>query len=141
MQYLHVEVFVSNNISKVTNDRTIFRNPQFVRFSGQAFKSCHNDTSISDVTLMCKNNRQIRAHKLILASASKLLNDLIANTKGPGRVFKIDLSLQNMEIVIKAYIIYHHFNDDILYRVEMHISGLIESYLLFCNYLIRKSIL
>ena len=45
------------------------------------FSSLRLDADFSDVTLVCEDNQQIAAHKVILASSSHLIKEMLQNTK------------------------------------------------------------
>ena len=65
------------------------------------FKSFYKNTALFDITLVCNDNKTIKAHKLALASASTVMKDLITNNPLPGNVLKINVSSQNMKLILK----------------------------------------
>ena len=80
------------------NGKIVQTNPEVKSLSASAFRFCHRET---DITLMCKDNELLKAHKLILASSSKVFEDLILNQNGPGHVIKLEISLQNVELFLE----------------------------------------
>ena len=97
VEYLHVNGLNLNNSRSMDNGKIVQKNPE----QKSVFRSCHRETYFSDVTLMCQDNELIKAHKLILASSSKVLEDLIMNKKGQGHVIKLDISCQYLEILLE----------------------------------------
>ena len=48
-----------------------------------AFRDLRNDEALTDVTLVCEDGKQIKAHKVVLASTSPFFLDLLKRTKHP----------------------------------------------------------
>ena len=82
-------------------DSKMLKNKEFYNVSHQSFKSFYKNPALLDITLVCNDNKLIRAHKLILASASPHMKDLITNSSLPGHVLNINVTSQNMEIILK----------------------------------------
>ena len=78
----------------------LLKNHDFYNISHQLFKSFYKNTASFDITLVCNDNKIIKAHKLILASASTVMKDLIRNNTLPGYVLKINVSSQNMGTIL-----------------------------------------
>ena len=47
------------------------------------YKKLLDDTNFKDVTFVCADNKQVRAHKAILGSSSKVLNQMLAGNHHP----------------------------------------------------------
>ena len=54
------------------------------------------------MTIVCNNIKLIKAHKLVLSSASHVMNNLITNTTGPNCVLKMDISSHNIEVLLES---------------------------------------
>ena len=48
---------------------------------GVSYQEMRNDTEFFDVTLVCEGNKQILVHKVVLASSSVVLSDLLKSNK------------------------------------------------------------
>ena len=48
-----------------------------------SFKELRDNLDLSDVTLACKDGRNINAHKAVIFTASPILRDIIMNNKHP----------------------------------------------------------
>ena len=48
-----------------------------------SFGICREDKDFSDVTLVCEDDVQVDAHKLILAASSPVFKDILKRTKHP----------------------------------------------------------
>ena len=48
-----------------------------------AFRDLRNDEALTDVTLVCEDGKQIKAHKVVLASTSPFFLDLLKRNKHP----------------------------------------------------------
>ena len=46
-----------------------------------AFETFQNENVLSDVTLVCEDGQQLKAHRIILASCSPLFMEIFRNTK------------------------------------------------------------
>ena len=99
VEYLHVNGLNQNDTSAENNGKIIVRNHESKSLSLSAFRSCYKDTTLSDITIMCKGNELVKAHKFVLASSSAVLEDLIIS--GSSHVIKLDISLQNLEIMLE----------------------------------------
>ena len=49
----------------------------------KAFRDLRNDEALTDVTLVCEDGKQIKAHKVVLASTSPFFLDLLKRNKHP----------------------------------------------------------
>ena len=99
VEYLHVNGLNHNNTSAENNGKIILRNHELKSFSVNVFRSCYKDTTLSDINIMCKGNELVKAHKLVLASSSAVLEEIII--RGSSHVIKLDISLQNLEILLE----------------------------------------
>ena len=48
---------------------------------GRQFESLWQDSELSDVTLVCNDGSQVKAHKTVLALSSPLLRDILTKSK------------------------------------------------------------
>ena len=48
-----------------------------------AFGNIRNDVDFADVTLACEDGQQVKAHKVILASASPFFQNILKKTQHP----------------------------------------------------------
>ena len=51
----------------------------FNQHSVETFKALLQDNAFTDVTLVCEDLRQVKGHKVILSSGSKLFKEIIFN--------------------------------------------------------------
>ena len=82
-------------------DTTTATKQKFANFSSESIRLFYQDTTIADVTIVCNDNQLIKANKLILSSASKVLKNLITNNTGQSYIVMINVRSHNMELLIK----------------------------------------
>ena len=56
---------------------------EFKNIIYSAFEELRNDPELTDVTLVCKGGEQLKAHKIVLASASPFFMDLFKRNSHP----------------------------------------------------------
>ena len=56
---------------------------EFQNIIYSAFEELRNDPELTDVTLVCKGGEQLKAHKIVLASASPFFMDLFKRNSHP----------------------------------------------------------
>ena len=69
-----------------------------------SFHDLRNDREFTDVTLVCEGNQRIEAHKVILASASNVLKNILAENKHPHPLIFIKEINRKMLALIVDYI-------------------------------------
>ena len=71
-----------------------------------AFGSMWNDSDFADVTLACEDGKQIKAHKLILASASEFFYNLLKTNKhNHPTIFMRGMKVENLICIVD--LVYH----------------------------------
>jgi hypothetical protein len=61
----------------MTSDRINILHQEFVNFTGSTFNVLYSDQEFTDVTLVCDEDKQVKAHKVILSSSSKLFRRIL----------------------------------------------------------------
>ena len=87
-----------------------------------SFKDLRNDQEFTDVTLVCGDNHKIEAHKVILASASKVFRNIFTESKHPHPLIFIKGTNGTLLSVIIDYIYHGEANllqDDLENFVEL----------------------
>ena len=56
VEYLHVNGLNQNNASAENSGKIILRNHELKSLSVNVFRSCYKDTTLSDISIMCKGN-------------------------------------------------------------------------------------
>ena len=75
---------------------------QFKRLAPEAIKSLFNDEHFSDVTLATKNDKQIRAHKVILGTNSNLFKNILINNPHPNPLIYLqDIKYAHLKLIIE----------------------------------------
>merc|ERR1719481_335110 len=49
----------------------------------EAFKEFMNNTSLTDVTLVCDDNKLMKAHRIVLCSSSTFFKNIVDRIEGP----------------------------------------------------------
>ena len=73
----------------------------FDTFTSRAFKQLWNDQDISDVTLVTKDDEQIKAHKVILSSASAFFNSILLASPDNTKFLVNNISHKELQMVIQ----------------------------------------
>ena len=69
--------------------------------SGKAFKSLYEDSTLSYITLVSEDNICFQAHKVIIATVSIVIRELIANYTGPNQCVYFYVSSIIMQNILK----------------------------------------
>ena len=76
-------------------------NQDFDCLSGRAFRSLYEDTTMSDVTLVSEDKIMFQAHKVIIATASIVIRELITNNTGPDHFVHFGVSSRILQDILK----------------------------------------
>ena len=69
---------------------------------GRQFESLWQDSELSDVTLVCNDGSQVKAHKTVLALSSPLLRDILTKSKRPDPILLLpSVDAQDLENILK----------------------------------------
>ena len=72
------------------------------------FKNLIADETFTDVTLACEDGQQIKAHRIILASSSQLLRDILAKNPHPHPLLFIQgVQIQQLKNIISFIYLGH----------------------------------
>ena len=77
-------------------EKVHLENNEFERFSAQTFRLLHEDSELTDVTLVCEDNRLIPAHKTILGISSKTIRDILLSCQSPRHILNLDVAYEDM---------------------------------------------
>jgi hypothetical protein len=61
----------------MTSERINILHQEFGEFKGSTFNVLYSDQEFTDVTLVCEEDKQVKAHKVILSSTSKLFRRIL----------------------------------------------------------------
>ena len=75
---------------------------EFEGFTGSTFKVLFSDQDFTDVTLVCNEDKQMKAHKVILSSSSLLLRRiLLKNPHQNPLIYLKGVDYQNLQSIIQ----------------------------------------
>ena len=75
---------------------------QFWKDAKNLCQEMFEDTNFTDVTLVCGEGKQFKAHKVILSSCSSLFRNILINNSHPNPlVYFHDIKDEQMEILVK----------------------------------------
>ena len=75
---------------------------QFTGFTGSTFNVLHSDQEFTDVTLVCDEDKQMKAHKVILSSSSKLFRRiLLRNPHKHPLIYLKGVSYDSLQFIIQ----------------------------------------
>jgi len=72
----------------------------FDQVSSNSFRSLYNDLDLSDVTLVCSDKKLIYVHKVVVASASRMFQNLLAQLRQPNHL----LYMQQDSVILQEII-------------------------------------
>ena len=83
-----------------------------------SFKELKENENFADITLVCENNQLIKAHRVILASSSPILKDIILNIKESNNLF---LYMRGIDAKNMSYLINFIYNGEVnIYQEELN---------------------
>ena len=69
---------------------------------GKQFETLRQDFELSDVTLVCNDGSQVKAHKTVLALSSPLLRDILTKSKRHDPILLLpSVDAQELENILK----------------------------------------
>ena len=71
-------------------------NNKFEQFSAKTLRLLHEDSELTDVTLVCKDNQLIPAHKTILGIWSKTIRDILLSCQSPRHILNLNVAHEDM---------------------------------------------
>ena len=96
-----------------------------------AFRDLRNVEALTDVTLVCEDGKQIKAHKVVLASTSPFFLDLLKRTKHPQpHVYMKGIKSENIFALVdflyrgEANVFEENFESFLALAKEMRLLGL-----------------
>ena len=70
--------------------------------AGNSFKELFADDEFTDVTLVCNDNQQLKAHKVILSSASPIFKNIFkTNNHSNPIIYMRGVNFHEMESIVK----------------------------------------
>ena len=106
---------------------------QFTKLAPEAFRNLIHDEYFTDVTLATRDNKQIKAHKVILASSSNFFeNILIHNPRPNPLIYLKDISFDNLVLILNFIYLglcevpVDFVDDFIAVGKEVQVEGLLE---------------
>ena len=76
------------------------KNSQFEKTTQKSFRHLYDDLALSDVTLVSKDEELFPVHKMVLATASKVLKKLLENNK-PSHLLHLDQMSEDIKLILK----------------------------------------
>ena len=107
-----------------TSEKVCLQWNEFQNIVTSAFEDLKSDGDLTDVTLACEDGKQIKAHKVVLASTSPFFLDLLKRNKHPHPlVYMKGIKSENIFALV-----------DFLYRGEANIfEDNLDSFLALAN--------
>ena len=86
----------------MTSDRINILHQEFVNFTGSTFNVLYSDQEFADVTLVCDGDKQVKAHKVILSSSSKLFRRiLLRNPHQHPLIYLKGIGYENLQFILQ----------------------------------------
>ena len=73
---------------------------QFETYAGTYFKELYGERDLSEVTLVCSDDHQIKAHKVILGSSSPVFKNIF-KTNTCSSIYLHGVNFDHMESIVK----------------------------------------
>ena len=73
----------------------------FNRHSVETLQSLLQDSAFNDVTLVCEDQRQIKGHKVILSSGSKLFKEILLKNPHPNPIIYLKLTYDHLNSIVR----------------------------------------
>ena len=106
---------------------------KFVKLAPSVIKNLTNDEHFADVTLVSSDNRQIKAHKVILSSSSTFLKNILIKNPHPNPLIYLKgITFTNLQLIInfiyldECVVPVKEVNDFINVGKELEIERLME---------------
>ena len=97
-----------------------------------AFKELRTDTELSDVTLLCDDDQQMEAHRIILKSSSPFFSKVLSKSKhSHPMIYLRGLKAKDLRAIVdfiylgEANIFQEDLNDFLALADELQIKGLV----------------
>merc|ERR1712215_362156 len=75
--------------------------PNFTTYLTTSFKNLSDNDTFSDITLLCEKNKELKAHKAILAACSQFFSSILSSLPSQHTYFYVDgVSYQDLKDVI-----------------------------------------
>ena len=89
------------NAITMSEEKFTLSHNQFERLAPEAFRKLTNDEYFTNVTIATRDDKQLHAHKVILASSSKFFrNLLIKNPHQNPLIYLKDISYTQLQFII-----------------------------------------
>ena len=86
----------------MTQERLLFSWDDFEKFLPSTIRALHGDENFTDVTLVTEDGSQLKVHKVIISSCSKLFRDILINNPHPHPlIYLADIRLKELEKLIQ----------------------------------------
>jgi hypothetical protein len=86
----------------MTNERMNILHKEFGEFTGSTFNILYSDQEFTDVTLVCDEDKQVKAHKVILSSSSKLFRRiLLRNPHQHPLIYLKGVDYENLQLILQ----------------------------------------
>jgi hypothetical protein len=69
--------------------------------TGRIFSSLFEESNFSDVTLACEDNKQIRAHKVVISSGSQFFNNVLLQNPHPNPLIYLKISYAALQAILQ----------------------------------------
>ena len=79
----------------------------FNLYSMQTIQNLYSDTALSDVTLVCDDNQQIRAHRAILSAGSQFFRSLFLQHPQPSVLLYLRLEKEHLAALVSFIYLGH----------------------------------
>merc|ERR1712129_253844 len=87
---------------KMASDRINILHQEFSEFTGSAFNVLYSDHEFTDVTIVCDEDKQVEAHKVILSSSSKFFRRiLLRNPHQHPLIYLKGVAYENLEYILQ----------------------------------------
>ena len=86
----------------MTSERINILHQEFVNFTGSTCNVLYSDQEFTDVTLVCDEDKQVKAHKVILSSSSKLFRRiLLRNPHQHPLIYLKGVDYENLQLILQ----------------------------------------
>ena len=86
----------------MTSERMNILHKEFGEFTGSTFNVLYSDQEFTDVTLVCDEDKQVKAHKVILSSSSKLFRRiLLRNPHQHPLIYLKGVDYENLQLILR----------------------------------------
>ena len=86
----------------MTSERINILHKEFGEFTGSTFNVLYSDQEFTDLTLVCDADKQVKAHKVILSSSSKLFRRiLLRNPHQHPLIYLKGIGYENLQFILQ----------------------------------------